>query len=421
MGFLQEPSQISIIEKGSSSTNGGNSLKRSVDVVTILTSIIPALPLILVDPDRVAGTATSISTNIVGPTFRSKAFPENVSRSILDLLYQLTRVAQSNKTWKKDIADAFNDPRFFSTPLPLITSSWLPILAQWTLQDKDRLLELLSRLSAPTTAGIMFGVGAASARQEADRKTQLTLRRISLLLLAAPEDTFTPNLPAVSEKIVELLTATPASSPSSSTRTELYMLLRALILRTDPMHLAPLWPLLTAELSAALSSLLPDAPNKETYNNASLLQACKLLDALLVLLPDDFQATEWVFVADSIDAVYRPLDWHPSALADEIAEVLAAAETPTSRAVHPPAFPLPSSGRAREAKRAPVLDTVVKAVQESEEGADVRAMARSELVSRVLRPFLGQLGLVAFEAVYGMGEADVEGVRMGLLADLCED
>ncbi|KAF2815048.1 cellular morphogenesis regulator dopa [Mytilinidion resinicola] len=421
MGFLQEPSQVAAVEKASSATNSGSSLKRSVDVVTILTSVIPDLPLILVESDRVANAATSISTNIIGPTFRAKAFPENVSKPILDLLYQLTRVAQSNKTWKKDIADAFNDARFFATPLPLITSSWLPILAQWTLTDKDRLLELLSRLSAPTTAGIMFGVGAASARQEADRKTQLTLRRISLLLLAGPPDTFTPSLPAVSEKIVELLAATPASSPSSTTRTELFMLLRALVLQTDPVHLAPLWPLLNAELAAALSSLLPDAANKDTYNNAALLQACKLLDALVVLLPDDFQCNEWVFVADTIDAVYRPADWHPSALADEIAEVLAAAETPTSRAAHhhPPAFP--AVNRGTTAKRTPWLDPLIAAVQGSEEGADVRAMARSELVSRVLRPFLGQLGLVAFEATYGMGEADVEGVRVGLLADLCED
>ncbi|KAF2501452.1 cellular morphogenesis regulator dopa [Lophium mytilinum] len=419
MGFLQEPSQVTAVEKASSATNGGSSLRRSVDVVTILTSVIPDLPLILVESDRVANAATSISTNIIGPTFRAKAFPENVSKPILDLLYQLTRVAQSSKAWKKDIADAFNDARFFATPLHLITSSWLPILAQWTLTDKDRLLELLSRLSAPTTAGIMFGVGAASARQEADRKTQLTLRRISLLLLAGPLDTFTPSLSAVSEKIVELLTATPASSPSSTTRTELFMLLRALVLQTDPVHLAPLWPLLNTELAAALSSLLPDAPNKDTYNNAALLQACKLLDALVVLLPDDFQCNEWVFVADTIDAVYRPADWHASALADEVAEVLAAAEMPTSRAAHhPPAFPAVNRGTA---KRTPWLDPLIAAVQGSEEGADVRAMARSELVSRVLRPFLGQLGLVAFEATYGMGEADVEGVRVGLLADLCED
>ncbi|OCL14858.1 hypothetical protein AOQ84DRAFT_384431 [Glonium stellatum] len=418
MGFLQEPSQVAAVEKASNTTNGGN-IKKSADVVAILTSIMPSLQLILVENDRVANAATSISTNIIGPAFRSKAFPENVTKSTLDLIYQLARVAQNNKAWKKDVADAFNDPRFFSTPLSLITSSWLPILAQWTLTDKDRLPELLSRLSAPTTAGIMFGVGATSARQEADRKAQLTLRRVSLLLLAAPEDTFTPALPALFEKLVELLTATPASSPSSTTRAELFMLLRALILKTSPVHLAPLWPISTAELTSALTSLLPDAENRETYSNAAVLQACKLLDTLIVLAPDDFQLHAWLFVADTIDAVYRPATWPATALTDEVAEALAAADTPTSRAAPPlNAAAVPA---AEPGLRRPFLEPLLEAVQAGEEGADVRAMTRPELAGRVLRPFLGQLGIAAFEATYGMGAADWEACRVGLLRDLCED
>ena len=420
MSFLQEPSQVTAVEKASSIANGGN-IKKPVDVVAILTSIMPSLQLILVENDRVANAATSISTNIIGPAFRSKAFPENVTGSTLDLIYQLTRVAQNNKAWKKDVADAFNDPRFFNTPLPLITSSWLPILTQWTLTDKDRLPELLSRLSAPTTAGIMFGVGAASARQETDRKTQLTLRRISLLLLAAPEDTFTPTLPSLSEKLVELLTATPASSPSSTTRAELFMFLRALLLTTSPVHLAPLWPIVTAELSAALTSLLPDADNRDTYSNAAVLQACKLLDTLVVLAPDDFQLHAWLFVADTIDAVYRPAAWSATALTDEVAEALAAADTPTSRAAAHHASLPPQHAGAEAPLRQPFLEPLLEAVQAGEEGADVRAMTRAELAGRVLRPFLGQLGIAAFEATYGMGVADWEACRVGLLRDLCED
>src|SRR5438552_3989841 len=119
----------------------------------------------------------------------------------------------------------------------------------------------------------MFGVGAASARQEADRKTQLTLRRITLLILASPEDSFTPILPQVMEKIVELLTATPASSPSSITRAEVLILLRAIILKTTSLHLAPLWPVINGELTSALSSLLSDAENKDSYNNVGIIQA----------------------------------------------------------------------------------------------------------------------------------------------------
>jgi hypothetical protein len=419
MGFLQEPSQVATSDKGAVSTNGGHGQKRAVDIVSVLTSIIPHLPVILVENDRVLNVVTNISTNVVSPTIRAKAFPDNVGKPFLDLLNKLARIAQTNKFWKKDIYDAFNDPRFFSTPLPLLKHSWLPILAQWSHSDKDRLPELLSRLSAPTTAGILFGVGATSARQEADRKTQLTLRRIALLLLAAPEDTFTPNLTQITEKIVELLTATPESSPSSTTRAEVLILLRSLILKTSSIHLAPLWPIINGELSSSLSSLLPSADNKETYTSAGIIQACKLLDQLVVLDPDDFQLIEWLFVTDTIDAVYKPTTTtYPSSLTDEIAEILSASETPTStyRAAthsHPAAGP---GAGAEEAKRTLFLDPLIE-VLEKEEGAGVTDMARRELVDRVVRPFIGSLSLVKFESMYGGGEPDWMGVWEGVVRD----
>jgi hypothetical protein len=398
-----------------------------VDVVTALASIVPHLTTILVDNDRVASVATTISQNVVGPTLRAKAFPENVSKPILDLIYQLAVVAQTNKFWKKDVSDAFNDPRFFNTPLGLLKASWLPVLAQWAHSDKERLPELLSRLSAPTTAGIMFGVGAASARQEADRKTQLTLRRVALLLLAAPEDTFTPNLPQLTEKIVELLTATPASSPSSITRAEVLILLRAVVLKTSSIHLAPLWPIINGELTSALSSVLPDASNKDSYNNSGIIQICKLLDQLVVLDPDDFQLMEWLFLCDTIDAVYKPATvTYPLSLVDEISEVLSTSSTPTSqhpqyrhdhaRSVPSTSAGQPSSTTSSEPKRTLFLDPLIEAL-EKEEGAEVTQMARRELLDRVVRPFLGSLAIGKFEAMYGGGRPDLEGIWESILAD----
>ncbi|KAF2679095.1 cellular morphogenesis regulator dopa [Lentithecium fluviatile CBS 122367] len=435
MGFLQDPSQVMAAEKISASTNSGLGHKRANDVVFILNSIVPHLPIILVENERVANVVTSISTSVIGPTFRAKAFPDNVTKGILDLLQSVAKVAQANKFWKKDLYDAFNDPKFFSSPLPLLRESWLPILAQWTHSDKDRLLELLSRLSAPTTAGIMFGVGAASARQEADRKTQLTLRRIALLILGSPEDAFTPSIPSIMEKMVELLTATPASSPSSITRAEVFILLRALILKTSSIHLASLWPTINSELTSSLSSLLPDADNKDHYNNAGIVQACKLLDELVVLAPDDFQLIEWLYISDTIDAVYKPTHTtYLTSLTDEISEVLQHAhahassltDVTTSRSrprqtslSYPHAntsTPSGSTSTVDEPKRSLFLDPLIAAL-EKEEGAEVTIMARRELVDRVVRPFLGSLAMGVFEATYGGGEVDWEGMWGSVVAD----
>lgn len=404
MGYTQDTSHSTSNARTTPATNSSQAHKRATDIVAILTSIVPSLPIVLADTDRVTKVVSDISTSVIGPTFRAKSFPDNVSASILDLLHQLTKVAQGSKLLKKDIYDAFNDSKFFNTPVSLMRDAWLPILSQWTLSDKERVPELLSRLTAPTTAGIMFGVGAASARQEADRKAQTTLRRISLLILASPGDGFTPTIPQILEKIVELLTATPASSPSSATRADVFVLLRSVVLRTSPIHLAAVWPVVNGELTRSLCSLLPDAPNKEHYNNAGIIQACKLLDQLVVLDPDEFQLIEWLFLTDTIDAVYKPSSPPVlQSLTDEISEVL-------SQRAAPLAAPLvQNEGLDDEPLRRLCLDPLITAL-EVEEGAAVLDMARGELVDRVVRPFLGGLAMGAFEARYSGGEPDWKGV-----------
>jgi len=411
MGYVHGTSQDSTDEKSWAVTNGTRAQMRASDFVTILTSIAPKLPLILVENDRVAKVVSDMSASIIGPSFQAKAFPDNISRSVLDLLQALTKIAQNNKLLKKNISDAFNDAKFFNTPLDLLRESWLPILAQWTQSDKERVPELLTRISAPTTAGIMFGVGAVSARQEADRKTQLNLRRIALLVLASPEDAYTPNIPQIIEKVVELLSATPATSPSSVTRADVFVLLRAVILKTSPVHLAPLWPVTNGELTASLSSLLPDASNREHYNNAGIMQACKLLDELVVVDPDDFQLSEWLFIADTIDAVYKPSTppLHLS-LTDEINEVL----SQTASASAP--VPTHNGDSSDEPSRTLILDPLIEAL-EQEEGAAVLDMARSELITRLVRPFLGNLAMNAFEARYGGGDADWDGIWASVVRD----
>ncbi|KAJ9665993.1 hypothetical protein H2201_003904 [Coniosporium apollinis] len=424
MGFLQDPSQMRRQDQKTDTISEPSASRRarSSDIVTILASVVPKLQLILVEADRITTAAATISANVIGPTFRSKSYPENVSKNTLELLYRLSVSAHASKVWRKDISDAFNDARFFATPLTLAKGSWLPLLQQWVQSEKDRLPELLDRLSPPTTAGIMFGVGASSARLEADRRTQLNLRRIAVLILAAAEDAFLANMGGMQEKLVELLTATPASSPSSATRAEVFMVLRALVLKTSSIHLASLWPIINAELQLALTSVIPSDENYEKYDNASTLQACKLLDTLITIDPDDFQLHEWLFITDTIDAVYKPADWSPVALADEVAEALGATEAE----VFPPSTPATAHfaqhGSHGDGMRRPMLDGLLSGLRDGNvEAADVVSMTKAELAARVLRPFFGQLSIGAFEATYGMEKADWRACFDGLLRDLFDE
>lgn len=52
---------------------------------------------------------------------------------------------------------------------------------------------------------------------------------------------------------------------------------------------------------------------------------------------------------------------------------------------------------------------------------DTKVASTEDLVASVLKPFLSQLSIYAFESTYGMGEADREACVKGLLADLFDD
>ncbi|KAL8909482.1 MAG: hypothetical protein Q9207_000162 [Kuettlingeria erythrocarpa] len=373
-------------------------------VVAVLAAIVPNLSKILVESDRIITALNVLSTQVVLPTLRWKSFPRNVTAAFLDLLLFMARAPEASKVWRRDIGEAFNDARFFCEHLyDLASTKWLPLLSLWITSDKERMNELLLRMPSPTAAGIMFGVGASSARLEADRRTQLNLRRVATLLLATPTDSFALQLGVIQEKILDLLNATAASSPSSATRAEVYTVVRALILKTSPVRLASMWPSLTTELHEAISSLYPGHSN-DKYNIHCVVHACKLLDILLLTAPEDFQMREWLFITDTIDAVYRPQGLETCALVDDLVEDLDA----SAGATHSAAVTGPSP--AQTESRKPLLTT-----------KSLEGIPREKLLDRAIRPFLRQMSINAFEGTYSMTTFDWQAAFDDVLFDIFDE
>ncbi|KAL1956540.1 hypothetical protein VTO42DRAFT_7104 [Malbranchea cinnamomea] len=395
-GLSQEPSSI---DNGSSAAFNSQQILISDDIFSILLSVLPSLTTTLGESDRIGSAMSGISLNVISPLFHSRLFPQNVSRSALDLIQQMSKIPSATKYWRKDVGEAFNDPKFFASKPSLVKSNWLPLLRHWVLADKERMADLLSRLTPPTSAGIMFGVGASAARLEADRKTQLNLRRIALLILAADGDHFSAELAALQQKLEDLLTATNVSSPSSATRAEIYMVLRSIVLKTSTIHLAPFWPLINTELHDAISAVAP-GQQSEIYNPYSLLQACKLLETLLVTSPDDFQLQEWLFVTDTIDIIYPPDRWESIALADRVSRALGARVTESTSQAYE------SNDREDGSKRSWLTSDLT------------RETAKDEIVDKLLRPFFDRLSIHTFESTYSLAAPDLEACKDDLLADL---
>lgn len=403
------PKPVQTIEVSSRTSKVQN---RGRDLLDSLVIVTERLGHILDGSDRITIAVNAITASIITPSFHSKVFPDNVGTVMLQMLQNLSIQGSDAKLWRKEVAEAFNEPRFFAMPAELVRDSWSPLLRKWCLIEKDRISELLTKIVGPATAGIMFGVGASAARTEADRKTQMTLRRISMLYLACDTDFFVASVQAVENKLAELLTASSASSPSSATRADIFMTCRALVLCNTTGLLSGLWPMINSSLVETLSSAMPGAPNQEENNNIALMQACKLLDTLVTLEPDDFQLHEWLYLPDTIDAVYKPADLGPSALSDQIAEALS---TDSSGAAPDDHSQLSLDGASTvAAARHPFLSNVKM------DSRDMKAMARDDFVKAVLRPFFEQLGMHAYENTYGLAMPDLELCRWDLLRDLLD-
>ncbi|QIX00913.1 hypothetical protein AMS68_006430 [Peltaster fructicola] len=382
---------------------------KDMNLVVILREVIGRADVILETPDRAAVCINTVSTSLVTPALRSKTFPNRIDADVLSLILRIAKKSPSAKIWRKDVLDAFNDIRFTTTSPELVEKCWFPILQQWSLTDKERMSDIVGRLYAPSGAGIMFGVGASAARLDADRKTQLNLRRISLLLLASSADSHVEHLKTTQEKMVELFEASTTSSPSSAVKAELFMLLRALLLSTSAVHFAPLWPIVNDNLQAVLLSLDSNLGQPAQYNNFTMLQACKLLDLLAAMSPDEFQLYEWLYYTNTADAVYHQPDWQPTALSDKIglSQSEASGDDTEKKALYE------AAALAAGHRRTPVL--VQGAGYDTE---DLKAVAQESFINAALRPFLSQLSINLYESRYRLENVDAQAFRHALVEDL---
>ncbi|ETN39836.1 uncharacterized protein HMPREF1541_06062 [Cyphellophora europaea CBS 101466] len=359
--------------------------------IDILLEVLPAMTPILSEGDRISTICTGISTYIIAPSLKARSYPDSLNNNILGLVQVMGKSSSTNKTWKKDIIDAFNDSRLFGSSLAVAETGWIPTVRHLAVIDKGLFADITSRLTAPTTAGIMFGVGATAARTEADKLTRTNLRRVALLLLASDKDQFVGHLIPLMAKVDELLTATPATSPSSATRGDIFLLLRAISLSFAQENLVSVWPVLDAELRELFNDL--QKKSEASMTPYSHLQGAKLLDLLLLLKPEEFQLHEWLFVTDTIDAIYPPPDCKTIAAADIVN----------------------LEGTEHVDLQSATVDGTRKPWLASEVSRDARE------VRGLLGSFFSQLSIRVFEDTYSLEPVDMVMCRKDLVADLFSD
>jgi len=77
-----------------------------------------------------------------------------------------------------------------------------------------------------------------------------------------------------------------------------------------------------ADLLQLFTQLLKEAPAEGSDDLRLVLSACKFLDTALTVQTNEFQIHQWMFITDTVDAVYPPEEWRPAALLDRLSEVV---------------------------------------------------------------------------------------------------
>ncbi|CAL1694342.1 unnamed protein product [Somion occarium] len=358
--------------------------------VYIASDVIPNLRKFLVDGDKILTACSSITYGIITPAMRGRSRPLDVDDHVLSILREMTRLAVAIKAWRGPVVDVLNDNRCFNST-PQAGRKWRPMVKMLFDTDKTAFTELLGRITTAPSANIFTN------REYEMLLRSLNLRRLSYVILTGDKNHFLTQLPSIQEKLVDTLRNVSAPIVQS----EVYLCVRVLLCRLSPHNLSSFWPVVLTEMYRLFEQILVTLPADGSEDLALILSASKLLDLLLVLQTEEFQIHQWIFITDTVDAIYRPDDWSPAALLDRLAEVvgdLPAAED--SKAVDQ--IPAPTPLVENRPSRRPMLQSV-----------------RQIDSIRDLVHFFSHASIASYESVYQSGgNVDWDAVEQTLLEDM---
>ncbi|KDQ15544.1 hypothetical protein BOTBODRAFT_65254 [Botryobasidium botryosum FD-172 SS1] len=343
----------------------------------IATRVLPNVRRVLLEGDKIASVCTNIAYYIVNPAMKSKtSHTLDVEAVILDILREMSKIPSASKAWRGPVSDALNDNRFFNTS-PKMSGNWRPLVRALMDADRQGFAELIGKVGTASATNIFTN------REYEMRLRSLNLRRLSFVVFSGEKNQFLTQLPSIQEKLVDILRTTVVAP---SVHSEAYLCMRVLLLRLSPQNLSSFWPVILNEMLRVFEQIIVSPPADGSEDLPLILSACKLLDLLLVLRTEEFQVHQWMFVTDTVDAVYRPDSWEPEALLDQLAEVIADL----------PALVPDSKGKA---KAKPPISSI-----------------------RELLPFFSHVSIASYESVYASagGNVDWEAIESGVLEEMFE-
>ncbi|KAK3825766.1 MAG: Dopey, N-terminal-domain-containing protein [Benniella sp.] len=254
-------------------------------LVSLCQIVLPNLRRILQEQERVTTMITNLMYYVIAPSLKSRV---GINDSSVDLLCEISKIPFAYRTWRKEVWEVFLDNRFFAM-VPAVARKWRALIQTAMTSEKDRLAELLGRISTSPTSALF------TSRDQESLNRALMLRRLSFVIWCGTVDQYLPQLPNVQEKLVELLKL----STIEQVHPEIYLCLRVLLCRISSQHLNNFWPVLLTELIQLFNLFLTDENDRPEQVNL-FLSACKFLDLLFVLEDGQYFIHQWIFISDAV-------------------------------------------------------------------------------------------------------------------------
>ncbi|KAG5340493.1 hypothetical protein C0989_001400 [Termitomyces sp. Mn162] len=356
----------------------------------VASSVLPNLRKFSMDNDKIISACSNIIYYVVNPAMRGRARPLDLDSTVLAIIQGMAKIPSAIKAWKIPVTELLNDNRLFNCTASA-AELWIPIVKILFDADKAAFPELLSKVATAPSANIFTN------REYEMLLRSLNVRRLSFILFAGEKNHFLTQLPTIQEKLVDIFRNVTAPI----VQCEVLLCIRVLLCRLSPHNMTSFWPVLLMELYRIFEQAITTLPSDGTEDLQLILAASKCLDLLLVLQTEEFQIHQWIFVTDTVDAIYRPDNWFPEAMMDQLAEVAGA---------------LPVGDGANGATTPNLLTTF----------GDQRPLRRPMLTSlrqiesiRDLIPFFSNVSITSYESVYASGgNVDWEAVEQGILSDM---
>ncbi|KAJ6601434.1 Dopey, N-terminal-domain-containing protein [Mycena vulgaris] len=363
----------------------------------IANTAMPSLRRFLMDNDKVVASCTNIVYYIISPAMKGKSRPMDVDHIVVAIIQEMTKIPAALKTWRPPISELLSDNRLFNCTSEG-AEKWKPIMKSLFDLDKTAFPELLAKVATAPSANIFTN------REYEMLLRSLNIRRLSFVLFAGDKNHFLTLLPSIQEKLVDILRNVTAPIVQS----EVYLCIRVLLCRLSAHNLTSFWPVLLTELYRLFEQLMTTLPSDGSEDLQLILSASKCLDLLLTLQSEEFQIHQWIFITDTVDAIYRPDECFPEAMMDQLAEIVSSLPVAESR--EPPAtnglITSPSAYMASFGNQRPMRQPLLNSVRQIESIRD-------------LVPFFSSVSISSYESVYASGgNVDWAAVEHGIMDDM---